>query len=184
VFMGEESSSSFILAPERASRSRASRRRHLNSSCRVCSIRAGSTEDGAERDRALQPSLRPGSCIKTGDVEISDTMKAAWLWTQGLRPVTVRAQGRGPVEGRNRRDGGDPIWSLPARRGPLVVPIVSALNLTERATPIPHLLATRPRTRRATSGSQGGCGIGLLRVAARGTMSGEHSHLSERRSRC
>jgi len=65
VFMGEESSSSFILAPERASRSRASRRRHLNSSSRVCSIRAGSTEDGAERDRALQPSLRPGSCIKT-----------------------------------------------------------------------------------------------------------------------
>jgi hypothetical protein len=30
---------------------------------------------------------------KTDEVEISDTMKAAWLWTQGLRPVDVRGQG-------------------------------------------------------------------------------------------
>ena len=30
---------------------------------------------------------------RTGDVEISDTMKAAWLWTQGLRPVDIRGQG-------------------------------------------------------------------------------------------
>ncbi len=26
-------------------------------------------------------------------MEISDTTKAAWLWTQGLRPVDVRGQG-------------------------------------------------------------------------------------------
>ena len=34
-----------------------------------------------------------GSGSKTDEVEISDTMKAAWLWTQGLRPVDVRGQG-------------------------------------------------------------------------------------------